>query len=144
MKRDEFYLGALVYTLIIGAGFYQPIREKIGSVPWDKPIYSFFRDHSHPSVPVSNPQVQKVLVASTVRRILTPDHAVSVSETTQESIRQNLAGRWEKMASHPMGLGQETESTGNAPPLLGTKTGSKAKSVLPDKKASGVEEPLKG
>ncbi len=144
MKRDEFYLGALVYALIIGAGFYGPLREKFENIPWDKPIYSLLRDHFRPTSAVPVDRAKKAILALKVRRVLAPDRAVSISAMTQDSIRQNLAENWKKMAAHPEGLGQETESSSDVPPLLGIKTGTKTKPVLPEKKSSSVEEPMKG
>ena len=144
MKRDELLLGASVYALIIVAGFFRLTLEKLGNKAWGKPFDSLAKNYSQPGVPLATRQEQKKLLASNVEQILSADRAVSFSAVTQDSIRRNLEEKWKKMASHPAGLEQETESSGNVPPLLGIKTGSATKSVTSEKKISGVEEPMKG
>jgi hypothetical protein len=139
MKRDEFLLGAFVYALIIAAGFCRPLLEKWGNSPWNKPLFALVQNRFRPPVPVAKPQASKALLVSKVRQILAPDTRISVPALAQDSIRKKLAENWKRMASHPAGLGTETESAGNAPTLAGGKADLKINPLAPERKAAGGE-----
>ncbi len=139
MKRDKFWLGASFYIQITPAGIFRQTLEKFINNSWGKPIYSLSQDPFYPLVPAANDRTKKTLLASKIRRILNPNNTVSVPSTAQDSKRQKLEEKWEKMASQPAVNVKETEPSLIPPLLLGIKTGSKTKPLMPDKKAPGVE-----
>lgn len=143
MKREEFLLGVSIYTLIILAGFFRQTLQKLENNPLGKPFYSLAQYHFRPSVHLSNQKDKKPLLDSNFRQIFSSDSAVSISAKTQDSIRHNLEENWKRMASHPAGLGQETESKVDITPLLGRKPDPKGMPVVGGKASNG-EEPTKG
>lgn len=142
MKRNEFWLGVFVYGLIISAGLFRTNLEKLVNIPWDRPIYSLDQDHFQSSLGISNPQIKRALLASKAKRILTADRGALLVKA-QDSIRQKLDQKWKRIASQPDVFKTGTESSGDSPPLLGIKTGSKTKTAMQEKNASVAEEPAK-
>jgi hypothetical protein len=144
MKRDEFWLGVIVYALIIAAGFSRPILKKLGNIPWDRPVRSWVQGYFHPP----SPEALKSAQAHSRTVQVHPGKASAAvplpAALAADPLRQAREENWKRLASHPAGFNPEPGSAVNEPSLIRVKALLKLKPAVPKRKAISGEEPTKG